>query len=202
MEMARPAGTSTQFVSAPPSGYQTPGTATIIEKDASKVCLRAGSATVEVTALAPDLFRVGLFPHGRSACYSSEAVVSRDWEPGSVSVQEGIGEVTIATSFATAHLSLDPLRIGFSGPISFSGISIRLVAIPRCKITCTSRFRLRWSWQTDRRGASFLTAQRVSSLTWLAKILNGLGSEPAMETSSTMCSVGRPLRMSWRATQT
>src|SRR6266446_1292104 len=114
MEMARPADTSTQFVSAPPSGYQTPGTATIIEKDASKVCLRAGSATVEVTALAPDLFRVGLFPHGRSACYSSEAVVSRDWEPGSVSVQEGIGEVTIATSFATAHLSLDPLRIGFS----------------------------------------------------------------------------------------
>lgn len=113
MEMARPAGTSAQFVSAPPSGYQTPGTATIIEKDASKICLRAGSATVEVTALAPDLFRVGLFPHGRSACYSSEAVVPRDRDPGPVTIWEGNGEITIATSVATAHLSLDPLRIGF-----------------------------------------------------------------------------------------
>src|SRR5260370_18933791 len=82
MEMARPADTSAQFVSADPTGYQTPGTETIIEKDASKICLRAGSATVEVTALAPDLFRVGLFPHGRSACYSSEAVVPRDRDPG------------------------------------------------------------------------------------------------------------------------
>src|SRR5258708_34800850 len=114
MEMARPASTSAHLFSAPPPDYQALGTAATIAKDASKVCLRAGSATVEVTALAPDLFRVGLFPHGRSASYSSEAVVSRDWEPGSVSVQEGIGEVTIATSFATAHLSLDPLRIGFS----------------------------------------------------------------------------------------
>ncbi len=75
--------------SASPPDYQALGTAATIAKDASKVCLRTGSATVEVTALAPDLFRVGLFPHGRSACYSSEAVVSRDWEPGSVSVQEG-----------------------------------------------------------------------------------------------------------------
>ena len=114
MEMAQPSTTSAHVHSASPSDYQALGTAATIAKDASKVCLRAGSATVEVTALAPDLFRVGLFPHGRSASYSSEAVVSRDWEPGSVSVQEGIGEVTIATSFATAHLSLDPLRIGFS----------------------------------------------------------------------------------------
>ncbi|HEX6483795.1 MAG TPA: glycoside hydrolase family 31 protein [Ktedonobacteraceae bacterium] len=113
MEMARPADTSAQFVSAPPSGYQTPGTATIIEKDASKICLRAGSATVEVTALAPDLFRVGLFPHGRSVCYSSEAVVPWDRDPGPVTIWEGDGEITIATSVATAHLSLDPLRIGF-----------------------------------------------------------------------------------------
>ncbi len=75
--------------------------------------MRAGSATVEVTALAPDLFRVGLFPHGRSACYSSEAVVSRAWEPGPVTILEGASEVTITTPVATAHLSLDPLRIGF-----------------------------------------------------------------------------------------
>src|SRR5258708_4225509 len=54
----------------------------------------------------------------------------------------------------------------------------------------------------DTRCAVKKEAPRVSSLIWLAKILNGLGSESAMETSSTMCSVGRPLRMSWRATQT
>src|SRR5713226_5349944 len=121
MEMAPPASTSYYLFSAPPPGYQTLGTATTTEKDGSKVCLRAGSATVEVMALAPDLFRVGLFPHGRSACYSSEAVVSREWEPGRVSIREETGQVTataglvtISTSVVTAHLSLDPLRIGFT----------------------------------------------------------------------------------------
>jgi alpha-glucosidase len=113
MEMAPPASTSVHLVSQPPSGYQALGAATTIEKDSSKVRMRAGSATVEVTALAPDLFRVGMFPHGRSIDYRSEAVVSRNWEPGPVTIQEESGEVTIATPVATAHLSLDPLRIGF-----------------------------------------------------------------------------------------
>ena len=62
MEMAWPATTSAQVFSTPPHGYQALEAATMIEKAASKVCLRAGSATVEVTALAPDLFRVGFFP--------------------------------------------------------------------------------------------------------------------------------------------
>src|SRR5260221_13697465 len=104
MEMARPADTSAQFVSAPPSGYQTPGTATIIEKDASKICLRAGSARVGVTGFAPVFFRVGLFPHGRSACYSSEAVVPRDRDPGPVTIWEGNGEITTATTVAPGVL--------------------------------------------------------------------------------------------------
>src|SRR5260221_885453 len=113
MEMAQPSTTSAHVYSASPPDYQALGAAATIAKDASKICLRAGSATVEVTALAPDLFRVGLFPHGRSACYSSEAVVPRDRDPGPVTIWEGNGEITIATSVATAHLSLDPLRIGF-----------------------------------------------------------------------------------------
>src|SRR6266700_3953941 len=75
--------------------------------------MRVGSATVELTALAPDLFRVGFFPRGRSACYRSEAVVSQEWEPGPVTILEETDQVTIATSAASAHLSLDPLRIGF-----------------------------------------------------------------------------------------
>src|SRR3984893_19398084 len=114
MEMALPASTNAHFVSALPSGYQALGTVTTIEKDISKVRMRAGSATVEVTALAPDLFRVGLFPHGRSACYSSEAVISREWEPGPVSIREETSQVTMATSVVTAHLSLNPLRVGFT----------------------------------------------------------------------------------------
>ena len=61
MEKAPPASTSAHLFSAPPPGYQALGTATTIEKDASKVCLRAGSATVEVIALAPDS------PEGKAA---------------------------------------------------------------------------------------------------------------------------------------
>ena len=106
--------TGAQLFSTPPHGYQALGAATTIEKTASKVCLRVGSATVEATALAPDLFRVGFFPHGRSACYRSEAVVSQEWEPGPVTISEETDRVTIATSAASAHLSFDPLRIGFS----------------------------------------------------------------------------------------
>lgn len=113
MEMARPASSSVSFVSAPPAGYQASGTATIIEKSAAKICLRAGPATVEVTVLAPDLFRVGLFPHGRPVDYRSMAVVARDWEAGTVTIEEKEGVVRLATSVATAHLSLDPLRISF-----------------------------------------------------------------------------------------
>lgn len=114
MEMALPAHANTHLFPTQPPGYQALGTARAIEKHGSRVCLRAGSATVEVTALAPDLFRVGLFPHGRPACYDSEAVVARAWNAGTVAIEEEAGELTIATSFATAHLSLDPLRIGFT----------------------------------------------------------------------------------------
>jgi alpha-glucosidase len=67
-----------------------------------------------VTALAPDLFRVGFFPQARSVDYSSVAVVARDWQSGPVTAVERADEVTLATSAATAHLSLDPLRIGFT----------------------------------------------------------------------------------------
>lgn len=114
MDMALPVSANAHPFSLPPIGYQALGTTRSIEKDASQVRLRAGSATVEVTALAPDLFRVGLFPHGRAIDYSSVAVVAREWEPGMLTLIEGSSEVTLATSVATAHISLDPLRIGFS----------------------------------------------------------------------------------------
>ena len=86
----------------------------MVAKDASKVCLTIGSDTVEVTALAPDLFRVGYFPQGRAVDYSFVAVIAQDWQSGPVAIVEKVDEVTLATSAATAHLSLDPLRIGFT----------------------------------------------------------------------------------------
>src|SRR6202165_4287284 len=112
--MLEPSTVDTQADAASPPDYQALGTATTIATDASKVRLRSGSATIEVTALAPDLFRVGLFPQGRSVDYTSVAAVSQDWQPGPVSIVEEADDVTLATSAATARLSLDPLRIGFT----------------------------------------------------------------------------------------
>src|SRR5260370_28008199 len=97
-----------------PPGYQSVGTAITVAKDASKVCLEAGSATVEVTALAPDLFRVGFFPDDRPVNYSSVAVLAQDWQPGPVTIAEEAGVLTLTTSAATAHLSLGQFRIGFT----------------------------------------------------------------------------------------
>lgn len=113
MEMAQPASTSL-FSAPPPTGYQALGAAKVLAKDITRVCLRAGSATVEVTALAPDLFRVGLFPYGRAVSYSSDAVVAQDWEAGKVILQEEDEQLSLTTSLASAHLSLNPLRIGFT----------------------------------------------------------------------------------------
>src|SRR5260370_3018216 len=97
-----------------PPGYQSLGTAITVAKDASKVCLELGSATVEVTALAPDLFRVGFFPDDRPVNYSSVAVVVQDWQPGPVTIVEEAGVLTLTTSAATAHLSLGQFRVGFT----------------------------------------------------------------------------------------
>src|SRR6266852_9751058 len=81
-----------------PPGYESLGTAITVAKGASKVCLEVGSATVEVTALAPDLFRVGFFPEDRPVDHSSVAVVTRSWKPGPVTIVEEAGVVTVATS--------------------------------------------------------------------------------------------------------
>src|SRR4051812_3696552 len=49
--------------------------AEITERENGRVRLRAGSATIEVTAIAPGIVRVGLFPDGRPPDYRSRAVV-------------------------------------------------------------------------------------------------------------------------------
>ena len=56
--------------------YEPLGKAELTDHDERSARLQAGSATVEVTALAPDLFRVGMFPEGRTPRYGSEAIAS------------------------------------------------------------------------------------------------------------------------------
>ncbi len=69
------------FEKPPETGgaYEPLGAAELLDHDDRRVRLRSGSATVEVTALAPDLFRVGMFPEGRPPRYDSEAIAGEDW---------------------------------------------------------------------------------------------------------------------------
>ena len=94
--------------------YEPLGTGELLDHGDNVLRLRAGSTTVEVAALAPDLFRVGMFPAGGPPRYDSEAIAKEDWEPVEVSMQETEEELTLSTTAATAHISLNPLRVGFS----------------------------------------------------------------------------------------
>lgn len=94
--------------------YEPLGAAEPLAQEGNLVRLRAGSATVEVAALAPDLFRVGAFHDGRPPGYASEAVAAKEEEPVEVSMQETEGGLVLATPEAEARISLSPLRIGFA----------------------------------------------------------------------------------------
>jgi alpha-glucosidase len=103
------------FEKPPESGgrYEPLGAAELLDHDDRSLRLKAGSTIVEITALAPDLFRVGAFPEGHPPEYSSEAVAKEDWEPVEVSVELTGETLTLSTSVA-ARISLDPLRISFT----------------------------------------------------------------------------------------
>ena len=96
------------------SKYVPLGAGELLDHDDNGLRMRAGSTTVEVVALAPDLFRVGMFPAGGQPRYDSEAIAKDDWEPVEVSMQETDEELTLSTIAATARVSLNPLRVGFS----------------------------------------------------------------------------------------
>jgi alpha-glucosidase len=96
--------------------YEPLGRAELLDHDDRSLRLKAGDATVEVTALAPDLFRVGMFPEGRTPRYASEAIAKEDWEPLRVEIREESGAAfTLSTGAATARVFLDPLRVSFEG---------------------------------------------------------------------------------------
>jgi alpha-glucosidase len=96
--------------------YRPLGPGELLDHDDRSLRVKAGTTTVEVTALAPDLFRVGMFPEGRPPRYDSEAIAKEDWEPVEVSMQESEKELTLSTTAATARISLQPLRVGFADP--------------------------------------------------------------------------------------
>ncbi len=93
--------------------YRPLGPGELLDHDDRGLRVKAGLTTVEVTALAPDLFRVGMFPEGRPPRYDSEAIAKEDWDPVEISMQESEEELTLSTTAATARISLQPLRVGF-----------------------------------------------------------------------------------------
>ncbi len=103
------------FEKPPESGgrYKPLGAAELLDHDDRSLRLKASSTIVEITALAPDLFRVGAFPEGHPPEYASEAVAKEDWGPVEVSVGLTGETLTLSTSVA-ARISLDPLRISFT----------------------------------------------------------------------------------------
>src|SRR5215203_4699590 len=107
---------SETFAKRPETGgnYEPLGVAELLDHDDRGLRIGTGSTTVEVAALAPDLFRVGMFPAGGPPRYVSEAIAKEDWDPVEVSMQESDEELTLSTTAATAHVSLNPLRIGFT----------------------------------------------------------------------------------------
>src|SRR5215210_5320778 len=106
------------FETPPATGgpYKPLGNAELADHDDRSLRLKSGSTTVEVTALAPDLFRVGMFPEGRPTNYVTEAVAKSDWEPVGARMREEKGVFTLSTGAFTARVSLDPLRISFADP--------------------------------------------------------------------------------------
>jgi alpha-glucosidase len=102
-----------QFVapSLPELAFEPLGAAHLVGQSETSVRLRAGHAAIEITALAPDLFRVGVFegPIG----YRSEAVATEDWPTHDVRIQAEGASVRLSTSEASASIALAPIRIGF-----------------------------------------------------------------------------------------
>src|SRR6202171_6575165 len=76
------------------------GNAEVVERMSNGVRLRSGSAQIEVTALANDLFRVGMFADGRPVDHRSEAVARTDWP--ALSARVAADGTRVETSSAVA----------------------------------------------------------------------------------------------------
>jgi alpha-glucosidase len=106
----------TYYAARPLSGgdYEPLGAAEFVGHDDRTLRLASGSAIVEVSALAPDLFRVGMFPGTRPPSYASEAIARDEWKSFETSMRDENDEITLSTPAACAHIRLDPLRLSFA----------------------------------------------------------------------------------------
>ena len=95
------------------AGGRDPNRVLTSSRDAVRV--QAGDALLEVTALAPDVFRLGYFPRGRPVDYRTEATEGAEWEPVEAEIHGESGTVRIETADASAVVTLEPLRISFAG---------------------------------------------------------------------------------------
>src|SRR3954466_5679188 len=88
--------------------------ATVAQRRPGAVRFAVGDATLEVTALAPDVFRLGFFPARRRVEYESEATAGARWEPVEAESREEDGRIEIVTAQAQARIALHPLRVAFA----------------------------------------------------------------------------------------
>jgi alpha-glucosidase len=86
----------------------------VLTSTRAAVRIQAGDALLELTALAPDVFRLGYFPHGRPVEYASEASDGAEWEPVDAEIHGESGRVEIDTAAAKAVVTLEPLRVSFA----------------------------------------------------------------------------------------
>lgn len=97
--------------------YESLGAGNVVDHDERTLRLESSSTTVEITALAPDLFRVGMFPEERTPQYSSEAIAKEEWETiEGIGMRQTDGAITLSTGPFTARAALDPLRVSFTDP--------------------------------------------------------------------------------------
>jgi alpha-glucosidase len=97
-------------------GFESVGDAVVQSTSAARVRLRAGDAVAEVAAVAPGVFRVGLFGAGRPPVYDSPALAPADPAPVTATVTDAGDELTIEMPEGAARIALRPLRISFSDP--------------------------------------------------------------------------------------
>lgn len=95
-------------------GYRPLGRAEVTDSPKGGVRLRCGDTTVEVSAPAPGIFRVGMFPGGHPVEYGSWAVVEGACDPPATELRESEGGIVLRAGDIEAHVSLDPLRVGFA----------------------------------------------------------------------------------------
>ena len=78
----------------------------VLTSTRAAVRIQAGHALLEVTALAPDVFRLGYFPHGRPVEYASEATDGAQWEPVEAEIHGESGRVEIAAASVVISVPL------------------------------------------------------------------------------------------------